>query len=42
MDKPRRIPPWRRRDAEPGPITVILLISVGVLAVLTLFYIVKL
>lgn len=32
--KPRRIPPWRRRDAEPGPISAIVLISFGVLIVI--------
>ena len=31
MDQLRRIPPWRRRDAEPGPIAVIVLISLAVL-----------
>ena len=34
MDKPRRIPPCRRRDAEPGPIVVVVLISMAIMAVL--------
>ena len=33
---PRGIPPWRRRDAEPGPIVVAVLISLGVLVVVLL------
>lgn len=36
MNIPRRIPPWRRRDAEPGPIVVVLLISVGMTAMVLL------
>ena len=34
MEQPRRIPPWRRRDAEPGPIVVVILISMSIMAVL--------
>ena len=34
MEQPRRIPPWRCRDADPGPIVVVILISMGVMAVL--------
>ena len=34
MEQPRRIPPWRRRDVDPGPLVVIILISMGVMAVL--------
>ncbi len=37
MNQPRRIPPWRRRDAEPGPIAVVVMISLGVLIVVLLF-----
>ena len=33
---PRRIPPWRRRDADPGPIVIVLLVSLGVLVVVLL------
>ena len=41
MDKPRRIPPWRRRDAEPSPLVVVILISMGIMAVLTLVVLVR-
>lgn len=41
MDKPRRIPPWRRRDAEPGPIIVVILISMGIMAVLAVMVLLR-
>lgn len=34
MFQPRRIPPWRCRDAEPGPIAVIILVSLAMLTVM--------
>ena len=34
MEQPRRIPPWRRRDAAPGPLVVVILISMSIMALL--------
>ena len=37
----RRIPPWRRRDAEPGPISSTILISIGVLIVVVVVMMIR-
>ena len=31
-----RIPPWRRRNADPGPVVIVLLIGLGVLSMVLL------
>ncbi len=41
MDNPRRIPPWRRRDAEPGLIVIVILISMAIVAVLVVILLLR-